>query len=225
MQIQSCVRKRRTIRKFLSKPVPRELIETLIEDALWAPSWGNTQPWEFMVVTGAAMETFKNENRGALMAGATSTPDIPMPQEWPDAHKARYRDVGKRVLASLSIERQDMDGRLKYYGDMFYLFDAQALLLILLDKKLLLEYAMLDVGLFLQTFMLLACDKGLGTAALAASVHFPHVVRKHLPIPAEKHLAIGAAIGWPDEDAPVNNFERQRTAVDELVTWVDSLEG
>jgi len=69
--------------------------------------------------------------------------------------------------------------------------------------------------------MLLACDRGLGTAALAASVNFPDVLRKHLPVPDNKTIAIGTAIGWPDKDAPVNRFERKRAPLDEVVTWVN----
>lgn len=220
METTTCVQERRTIRKFLPEPVPKEIIEEIISKALWAPSWGNTQPWEFMVISGQLMDTFKTENRNALMTGAHSTPDIQMPEKWPESLKARYKDVGRRLFDSLSIARDDVEGRTNYYGEMFHIFDAPAMLLVLLDKKLLLEYAMLDVGLFLQTFMLLACDRGLGTAALAASVHFPQVARKVLPIPEDKHLAIGAAIGWPDEGASVNTFQRKRAPMQELVTWI-----
>ena len=220
METITCIQNRRTIRKFLPKPVPKETIKEIISEALWAPSWGNTQPWEFMVVSGPLMDKFKNENRNALMSGANSKPDIQMPEKWPDAMKSRYKDVGRTLFNSLSIARDDVEARTNYYGEMFNLFDAPAMLLVLLDESLLLEYAMLDVGLFMQTFMLLACDRGLGTAALAASVHFPQVARKVLPIPAEKHLAIGAAIGWPDIAAPINLFERRRADLDELITWV-----
>lgn len=220
METTRCIKARRTIRKFLPEPVPKETIAEIISDALWAPSWGNTQPWEFMVVSGPLMETFKTENRNALMSGAHSTPDIQMPEAWPQALKERYKQVGRLLFDSLSIARDDVEARTNYYGEMFNIFDAPAMLLVLLDKSLLLEYAMLDVGLFLQTFMLLACDRGLGTAALAASVHFPQVARKVLPIPEDKHLAIGAAIGWPDDNAAVNNFQRKRASLEEFVTWV-----
>jgi len=221
MQTRECVRNRRTIRKFLPDPVPEDLLKELISEARWAPSWGNTQPWELMVVSGSAMENFKNQNRDALMSGIKPNPDIQMPETFPEPNKIRYKDVGKSVLSSLSIPRGDLEARMNYYGDMFHLFDASAMLLVLLDKNLLLEYTMLDVGLFLQTFMLLACDRGLGTAALAASVNFPDVLRKHLPVPDNKTIAIGTAIGWPDKDAPVNRFERKRAPLDEVVTWVN----
>lgn len=44
------VKKRRTIRKFRSEPIPDEYVDKIIEAARWAPSGGNSQPWEFIVV-------------------------------------------------------------------------------------------------------------------------------------------------------------------------------
>jgi hypothetical protein len=145
-----------------------------------------------------------------------------MPQVWPDALKRRYVEVGKSVLQSLSIGRKDLDGRMAYYGDMFFLFDAPALLLILLDKSLLLEYAMLDVGLFLQTFQLAAYDKGLGTVTLAAAVNYPDLLRNIFPIDDSKRIVIGTAMGWPDIESSVNRFERQRTSWHEAVVWINA---
>jgi nitroreductase len=221
MELKDAVKGRRTVRKFLDKPVPVEIISEIASEALWSPSWGNTQPWELVVVTGAALDRFKAANREALLSGKQTTHDIPMPDAWPDQMKERYKTVGKQVLGAQSIARDDAEGRMNYYGEMFSLFDPPALLLILLDKSLLLEYAMLDVGLYLQTFMLLAHDRGLGTAALAASVHFPEVVRSHLPIPENKWLAIGAAVGYADPDDPVNRFERTRSPLEEFISWVE----
>jgi nitroreductase len=220
MNTRETIRNRRSIRKFLNKTVSEETLRELISESRWAPSWGNTQPWEFMIITGPSLERFKEENRNALLSGKKPNPEIQMPQEWPDAIKARYVDIGRSVLEAQSIARKDLDGRLKYYGDMFSLFGAAALLLIMLDKSLLIEYAMLDIGLFLQTLMLLAHDKGLGSIALAASVNYPDILRGRFPIPDNKRIVIGVAIGWPDWDAPVNNFERRRAEFDECGIWI-----
>ena len=53
-------------------------------DTLWAPSLGNTQPWEIVPVAGEPLEKFKLQNREALLAGKVSHPDIPMPEAGPD---------------------------------------------------------------------------------------------------------------------------------------------
>jgi len=94
------------------------------------------------------------------------------------------------------------------------------MILVCLGKSLKIEYAMLDVGLIMQTICLLAHDKGLGTCMLAASVRYPWLLREMLPIPEDRVIVIGAAMGYPDRESPVNNFERKRAELDEFVTWV-----
>lgn len=220
MELREAILGRRSIRNFLKKDVPEELIKEILTDSQWAPSWGNTQPWEIMVISGVPLEEFKHKNKEALFSGIKPKPEIQMPEIFPAHLKHRYVAVGKSVLQSLSIDRKDLDGRLNYYGDMFFLFDAPLMVLFLLDKKVLLEYAMLDVGLCLQTLLLSAHDKGLGGIVLAASVNFPDILRSLFPIDADKTIVMGAVLGWPDRKAAVNCFERQRAGLDETVTWI-----
>jgi nitroreductase len=220
MDIEKAVKERRSIRRFKPEEVPQEIIHEILEEARWSPSWGNTQPWELYVVTGETLERFKKANRQKSLDGEVHSSEIPMPEVWPDILKKRYTGVGKSVLTSLSIAREDVDARNEYYGDMFNLFGAPCMLLACLGKSLNIEYAMLDVGLIMQTICLLAHDKGLGTCMLAASVRYPGLLREMLPIPEDRVIVIGAAMGYPDWDSPVNNFERKRANLDEIVTWV-----
>ena len=98
MELQEVVLGRRSIRQFLPKPVPEEMIQDLIDESRWSPSWGNTQPWEIVVGTGKSLSEFKKKNRAAFLEGQASTTDIPMPQIWPDHNKLRYKELGKSVL-------------------------------------------------------------------------------------------------------------------------------
>ena len=221
MELQEAIRNRRSIRQFLDKPVPAELIQALIADSLWAPSWGNTQPWEILVVTGEKMDEFKKKNEETLAAGQEAQTDIPMPQVWPDAYMNRYKDLGKGVLSSLGIDREDKQARLRHFTSMFGLFDAPAAILLMVDKELSLEYAMLDIGIYLQTFCLLAHDRGLGTCIMAAVVYFPNLVRELFAVPETKTIVMGAILGWPDPEAPVNHFDRKRGSLDEFVKWIN----
>ncbi|MCP4749750.1 MAG: nitroreductase [Proteobacteria bacterium] len=220
METRDAVRERRSIRQFLSKPVPEETIREIVSDALWAPSWGNTQPWEIFAVTGAALEHFKKENQETFFSGKAPNPEISIPMEWPEAQKTRYKGIGKSVLGALSIAREDQEGRIKYAGEMYSFFNTPALLMLVVDKELSLEYAMLDIGIVLQTVCLLAQDRGLGTCILAASIFYPDISRKLFSIPDDKRIVIGTALGWPDTEAPINRFERTRGSLDELVKWV-----
>jgi nitroreductase len=220
MELQEAVRNRRSIRQFLAKPVPEEMIREIIADSLWAPSWGNTQPWKIVVVTGEKLNEFKKKNEETLLAGQAAQTDIPMPQVWPDAYMNRYKDLGKGVLSSLGIARDDKQARLRHFTSMFGLFDAPAIILLTVDKELSLEYAMLDIGIYLQTFCLLAHDRGLGTCIMAVTVSYADLVRELFAVPQNKTIVMGVILGWPDPEAPVNHFDRQRGSLDEFVRWV-----
>ncbi|MBA4421836.1 MAG: nitroreductase family protein [Syntrophus sp. (in: bacteria)] len=220
MNVFQAVTTRRSIRKFRPDPVPEALIREILEAARWSPSWGNTQPWEIIVVSGESLERFKKANRQQLMDGVVPEPDTAMPEVWPDVLKRRYTEIGKKVLTTLEIARGDQEARLRYTGDMFMLFDAPCLILFCVDKALCREYAMLDVGAIQHALCLLVHARGLGSCILAASASYPALIREILPLQETKAVIIGVALGYPDGDAPINNFSRERANPDEFTTWV-----
>jgi len=220
MDVMNAVTTRRSIRKFKADAVPESLIQEILEAARWAPSWGNTQPWEIAVVTGEKLEKFKNANRQLQAEGALPQPDTAMPSTWPEHIKQRYNDVGKRVLTALHIARGDKEARQRYYSDMATLFGAPALLLFCLDKEISRAYGMLDIGAILQTTCLLAHARGLGTCILSATVLYPAMVREMIPQLSSKAIIMGIALGYPDEGTPVNAFERERAPLDSVTLWV-----
>jgi nitroreductase len=173
-----------------------------------------------VVVTGEKLAEFKKQNQKALLASKATQTDIPMPKVWPEVYLNRYKNLGKSVLSSVGIAREDKEARLRHFVKMFGLFEAPAILLVNVDEALSLEYAMLDIGILLQTFCLLAHDRGLGTCIMAAIVNYPEIVRELFSIPENKTIVMGAILGWPDPEAAVNQFERQRGSLDDFVTWV-----
>jgi nitroreductase len=221
MELREAIHHRRTIRAFLPDPVPEDSIREIISEALWAPSWKNAQPWELVVAHGEILERFKKENRETLLSGNTSMPEIPLPKSLPSPFHNRYADLNRQIYETISIEEDNTRGHIEYYAQMYALYDAPALVLMLLDKGLAIEYAMLDCGLFLQTFCLLARERSLGTAILSAAVHCPDVVRRIFPIPENKLLVVGVALGWPDTDSALNSFARNRRPINEFVKWIN----
>ena len=219
MEIFQTVTTRRSIRRFKPDPVPEPLLREILEAARWSPSWGNTQPWEISVVTGSALDRFRKANRQRLLDGVIPEPDTPMPDAWPEPLKQRYGDVGKQVLTALEIPRGDKEARLRYAGDMFALFSAPSLLLFCVDRGIPREYAMLDTGAIMQTVCLLAHARGLGSCILAASVRYPALIREIIPIPETRAVIIGVAVGYPDGEAPINQFTRERANPDEFTRW------
>jgi len=221
MDIKKAIRKRRSIRSYRADDIPEHVIREILEEARWAPSWGNTQPWDFYVLTGQAMKRSKRANRQSIIEGESPAPEIAMPSAWPDANWKRYRDVGQRVLTSISIAREDKEARKRHYADMFYLYDAPCAIIICVDKSLSIEYAILDIGLVSQTICLSAHARGIGSCIMAATVSFPRHMRRILPITEDKTVVIGLVLGYPDEDSPINGFVRARASLNEMVTWVE----
>ncbi|MBW6485960.1 MAG: nitroreductase [Syntrophobacterales bacterium] len=220
MDVMKAVTTRRSIRNFKADAVSESLIREILEAARWSPSWGNTQPWEIVVVTGEKLEKFKKANQQLQREGALPQPDTTMPATWPEHIKQRYNEIGKKVLTALNIPRGDKEARLRYYSDMAALFGAPAMLLFCLDKEIAREYGMLDIGAILQTTCLLAHDRGLGTCILSATVLYPSMVREIIPLPSSKAIIMGAALGYPAAGKPVNEFERERAPLDSITLWV-----
>jgi len=220
MELEAAVRGRRSIRKFRPDPIPRKLLEDLLQTARWAPSWGNTQPWELYVITGEPLEAFRKANVASMAAAEPLRNDVPMPEKWPEQMKERYMEVGKAVVTSLGLKREDKEGRKQHQLNMAALFGAPCLIVATVPTDVLVEYAMLDVGLLLQTIALAAHDRGLGTCIMASSVHYADLLRRHSAIPVDRRVIMGAVIGYPEREAPINQFERQRTGMDVFVKWV-----
>jgi nitroreductase len=220
MDVLEAVKNRRSIRQFKTDTVPESLIREILAAAVWAPSWGNTQPWEIVVVTGDKLEEFKKANKKLQMDGAAPQPDTVMPTTWPETIKQRYNDVGKKVLTSLNIARGDKEARQSYYSDMHTLFGAPAMLLYCLDHGIAREYGMLDIGAIIQTTCLLAYEKGLGACILSATVLYPQIAREIIQIPDSKAIIMGIALGYPVAQTPVNAFDRERAPLEEVTRWV-----
>jgi nitroreductase len=219
MELSEAILGRRSIRAFLPDPVPREKIRKIVELARWAPSWGNTQPWEIVVAdgekTGRLAEAFVEE----LMKGNAARSDVPMPIEFPEVNKKRYTGLGRDLLTFLGIARDDAEGRMQHYLNMFRFFGAPAVIYLTIDSRLSIPYACLDLGSIGTTICYAAVQEGLGTIYLAASMQFPDIVRSVLDIPEEKKVIIGIAMGFPDPDAPAALFRSTRSPMEEILRF------
>jgi nitroreductase len=221
MELREAITGRRSIRKFKADEIPRNLMEGIMEEARWSPSWGNTQPWEFYVVTGQPLAELKRLNNERALSGGLPAPDVPMPEKWPEAMKGRYGELGRLVLDTLGIPREDKEARNRYYLSMTGLFDAPCLLVACIPRDLRVEYAMLDIGLAVQTVCLLAHDRGLGSCIMAAAVLYPDLLRSVAGIPDDLRVVVGVALGYPDDSYPLNHFERPRAKMNDIAHWVD----
>lgn len=219
MELNEAIEGRRSIRAFLSDPVPREKLRKVVEMARWAPSWGNTQPWEIVVADGEKRGQLARAFEEEAKKGAEPRPDIEMPEEFPAIHKTRYVSLGKRLFTSMGIERGDREARTRHYLNMYLFFGAPTVVYLTIDGRLNEPYACLDIGSIGTTFCYLAYEEGLGTIYLAASMHFADIVKDVLDIPEEKKVVIGIAVGTPHPDAPASLFRSEREPVENLLRF------
>ena len=217
MEVLEAIRTRKSIRAYKPDPVPKEILKQLLEDCARAPSWANTQPWEFAIVGGDVLEELKRRFLEKAAARAEVKMDIP-PPTFPDRYMERMRENGRRMFEVMGIAREDRERRRQWSESMPRFFGAPAGIFVYIDRELG-PYSILDVGIVLQTLLLAAKAYGLGTCTEAAVVTRPEVLREVLGIPESKLIVIGVAIGYPDMEAPVNQFRSNREPLENFVNW------
>lgn len=217
MDISEAINTRQSVRAFKSDPVPRETLKQILKQAVRAPSWANTQPWEFAIATGQPLEAIR---KGFLEKGlASASPDVARPPEFPKSYADRIRTLDK--LNKL-LTKEDWDSR---RVQNFKHFGAPAVIYLLTGREFYYQskglnvWALYDCGSVIENIMLLAPKYGLGTIAQAQAVVYPDVLRKVLEIPESKIIILGIAIGYPDWDNPVNQFKTEREPLDKIATF------
>ncbi|MCJ7809155.1 MAG: nitroreductase family protein [Desulfobulbaceae bacterium] len=134
MDVKEAVLERRSIRAFSPEPISREVLEEIMETALWAPSWGNTQPWRLTLIGGEALEEIKEEYVQMFEKGVPNSPDFPMPTEFNLIQTGRYKGLGKGLFHALGIAREDKENRKSYSKDMMRCFGAPHVIYLHLDR-------------------------------------------------------------------------------------------
>ena len=223
MDICEAVNQRKSIRAFKPDPVPQEVLSEIIELALRAPSWANTQPWEFAVVSGRKLE----ELRRGFVEKAQEEPksDIARPQQFPDPYDTRRRAVRAKLSELKGIRTEDREGRGWWRLHGLNHFGAPSVIYIYIDRSFYFQdrglnvWPIFDCGLVAENIMLLATKYGLGTIPQAQAVIFPDVIRKVLGMPDSKIIVLGIAIGYPNWDDPANQFRSEREPLNNVARW------
>jgi nitroreductase len=218
MDVVEAIRERMSIRAYKPDSVPMDIIKKIMEQAIWAPSWANTQPWEFAVVTGKKLEEIEE---GFVARGIQEpTPDIHRPYEFPEPYISRIRALASRPREELPKEERDA-----HTIDNFRHYGATTCIYLLIDRSFFYQskginvWSLYDSGSVVQNIMLLATNYGMSTTAQAQAVVYPDIVRKVTGIPESKLIALGITIGYPDMDKPINQTRNQREPLDKVVQW------
>ena len=220
MYVSEAVKTRFSCRAFTNQPVSADLIKEILDLAKQAPSGGNLQPWDIHVVTGQKLEQIimDIESKIADMPMGEKTEYDVYPQNLWDPYRSRRFKCGEDLYKSINIPREDKVARLNQLAKNLRFFDAPVGLFVYIDRKMG-PPQWSDVGMFLQTLMLIAREKGLHSCAQEAWAMWHSVVNKHLTVDNNLMLFCGMAIGYADKSHPINSWRTEREVVENFTKF------
>jgi nitroreductase len=220
MEAYEAVTTRRAVRAFTDDAVPQQTLERVFTAAAWAPSASNIQPWHAYVVTGAPLAEIKKRLAGRLAAGdAWDPPEYEMyPPDLKSPYRERRAAFGEQRYSSFGIPREDIEARQRAAAANWQAFGAPAALYCYIDRAMgCAQWS--DVGMYLQTVMVLLRAEGLHSCPQMAWAKFHETIADVLSPPKELMLFCGMSIGF--EDVGGGDTRIGRAPLDETVTFVD----
>ncbi|KQW56376.1 nitroreductase [Variovorax sp. Root411] len=219
MKVSEALESRTAVRAYLEKPVPAELLEKILVTAARAPSGGNLQPWHVLALTGDSLHRFK-----AVVAERAK--DKPMgegteykiyPDTLGEPYRTRRFKNGEDLYRSLGIGREDKASRLGQFAKNFQFFGAPVGLIFAIDRNM--EPGQwADLGMYMQSVMLLAQEHGLSTCPQEAWALWHKTVREFTNLPEELMVFAGMSMGFADSEHPINLWRSDRAPATEFLS-------
>ena len=221
MELEQAMQGRRSIRGFLDKPGPKELLEEIIALANRAPSSMNTQPWHLHVLTGAPLEAVRQGNTERMLAGITPSREIEDYAAYQGPHRERQIEIAIQLFQAMGIERHDAERRQDWVMRGFRQFDAPVSVVVCFDRALLGNtIAHFDTGAMTYGLVLAAWAKGLGAVINGQGIMQSPVVRDVAQIPEDQVILTCVALGWPDDTFEANAVVSRRRPVENVTRFL-----
>ena len=213
---------RRSIRGYKPDPVPKEVIEEVLELAVRSPSSMNTQPWHLYVVTGDPLEKIRKENTERNISGVPPSREIRTPNKgYEGIHRERQIEIAVQLFQKMGIERDDKEGRQDWVLRGFRQFDAPLSIVVTFDRDLLDDdISKFDCGGIVNGLVTAGWSKGLGAVINSQGIMQSPVVREYAGIPDDQVIMICVAMGYPDDSFSANEVVSKRKSISELATFV-----
>jgi len=212
--VDSAIASRHSMRQFLPKPVPREMVAKLLELGARAPSGTNVQPWKVYALAGDAKAALSAAIMKKFDNGEKESREYDYyPKVWEEPWLSRRRKVGKGLYSVLGIPKEDKEGMQRQTSRNILFFDAPVGLIITMDRCF--GHGMfMDIGLFMGNIMTSARARGLDTCPQAFFADYPATIRACLGIGENEIIVCGIALGYADQTAPVNTLVTDREPVE-----------
>lgn len=220
MKVSEALASRITCRAFLPDPVRVETVRSIIDMARQSPSGGNLQPWNIHVLSGAPLAALLADvHQQMQVTPRGQAPEYNIyPPNLKEPYEARRFKCGEDMYATVGIERSDKAGRIAQFQKNFGFFGAPVGMFVYIDRTME-PPQWADVGIFIQSVLLLAREFGLHCCSQEAWAQWHETVAAHVNPPAEWMLFCGIGIGYMDHQAPINSLRTDRAPLDEIATF------
>ncbi|NNM51214.1 MAG: nitroreductase [Pseudomonadales bacterium] len=218
MTLLDALEQRRSIRGFLPQQVPEDVLHSIFSQAQWAPSNCNVQPWLVYVASGEC----RNELRQRMMDKASNMqpikPDYDFLPDFSGIYRQRQVDCAAKLYGEMGIARDDREGRMRATLRNFEMFDAPHIAFIGMPRHFGVTVA-LDVGMYVQTLMLLMTSYGIGCCAQGSMRYYPDEVRDVFGLSQDTGILLGLSFGYEDKAVAANRTRVGRAPLSECVTF------
>jgi nitroreductase len=220
METLEAIETRRSTRSFRPDPIPGDVMKTLLKAVSASPSYTNTQPWEVVVVSGKKRDELAAQVLNLAKTKAPTCPDLPTPKAWPAAMDERAREHGARRLSTLGVARDDAEGREKLRLMNFEFYGAPCAVFLFMDGSLG-EWSIFDMGLFAENLIVAAHSLGVASCLQASVTSYAPEIKKFLGVPESKKLVVCIALGYRNENAPLNAYQGIKQTPDAFTRWCE----
>ncbi|WP_210241803.1 nitroreductase [Bradyrhizobium ivorense] len=218
MSVDEAIRRRRSVRGFLSCEVPDPILREVFALAQWAPSNCNVQPWVPHVVSGEMLSRLREALVAAGMRDEPIKPDWPADGKFTGVYRERQVGAAQALYGAMGVARSDWVGRKLAYVRNHAFFDAPHAVFIFMPAPFDTREAT-DIGMYAQTLMLALTARGIASCAQGALGLFPDIVREQLGIPHSQKLLFGISFGYEDLDVKANAARVDRSPIEDVVRF------
>jgi nitroreductase len=218
--LEELLDERYSCRAYRPDPVPRPTIDRILTAAQRTASWCNSQPWQVVIASGEAKETFRKLIYAEAASGAGDDHDFTPPREYLGVYLERRRESGFQLYNTLGIARGDKAAYGRQALENYNFFGAPHAAIIHTDEPLGI-YGAIDCGAYVGNFLLAAQALGLGTIAQAALARHSGLIRRHFKLGDDRRVVCGISFGFPDRDHRINSYRTSRASIADTVTFVD----
>ncbi len=221
MEVMEAIRRRKSIRAYKPEPVSRDIMKELLEAAIMAPTGSNSQPWKFYVVSGQRKKQLEELLLRCLDESRPTTNELQTQRSGGDEKtqqkiNSRRTELTRTVMDILT--KNDLPIEMFAKGSFEY-FRAPVAVFVTMDQSLA-ENQILGIGAAVENLMLAACDKGLGACWIGMALMYSKEIKQELGIPDTERIVTSFALGYPDDESPINSFKSTREPLDSVVEWL-----